>query len=56
MVTPGGDGTTPERPDLRAAYACPDCSADTRLTEEAPGVYVLTVEHDDTCPTYRAMP
>lgn len=29
---------------------CPDCNADTRIAEIAPGVYVLSVLHDDTCP------
>ena len=38
-----------------ATYACPDCHADKRLSEQAPGVYLLDVEHDETCPAYRAM-
>ena len=35
--------------------ACPDCNAETRPVEYAPGVTLLQVFHDDMCPTYRAM-
>jgi hypothetical protein len=38
-----------------ASYTCPDCHADKRLSEQAPGVYLLDVAHDETCPAYRAM-
>jgi hypothetical protein len=31
-------------------YVCPDCLAAKQLTEDAPGVFVLTVAHDSTCP------
>ena len=34
---------------------CPDCDAQAQIIEQAPGVYVLGIAHDDTCPTYRAM-
>lgn len=33
---------------------CPDCNADSALTEMAPGVFTLVVRHDDTCPRYNA--
>lgn len=36
-------------------YACPDCLSEASLVEHAPGVMLLEVRHDDTCPTYRAM-
>ncbi len=38
-----------------AAYACPDCTADTELINPSPSVYVLEVRHDLSCPTYAAM-
>ena len=34
---------------------CPDCCADTELVQSTPGVHVLEVRHDDTCPAYRSM-
>lgn len=37
------------------AYKCPDCNVDRRLVQDSPGVFVLRVLHDDTCPAYRAM-
>lgn len=36
-------------------YRCPDCASSSDLVEQAPGVFVLTVAHDDTCPTLRRM-
>lgn len=36
-------------------YRCPDCLSDSELVEQAPGVFVLTVAHDQTCPTLRRM-
>ena len=33
---------------------CEDCSAYQTMTEVTPGVWSLTVHHDDTCPFYRA--
>jgi hypothetical protein len=38
-----------------ADYRCPDCSSEQSLVEHAPGVMLLEVRHDATCPTYRAM-
>lgn len=35
------------------SYECPDCASDTHLVQVTPGVYVLEVRHDDTCPTLR---
>ncbi len=37
-------------------YQCPDCHADTRLTEQASGVFELLVAHDPTCPNHRRTP
>jgi len=34
---------------------CPDCCADTELVQPSPGVHILEVRHDETCPTYRSM-
>lgn len=39
----------------RVPGGCPDCDAYQVITQEHPGVYVLTVHHDDTCPSYRTM-
>lgn len=36
-------------------FRCPDCASDTALEEAAPGVYVLEVHHDETCPAYTAI-
>lgn len=38
-----------------AESLCPDCDAHQQLVEYAPGVGVLEIHHDDTCPTYQAM-
>jgi hypothetical protein len=44
---------------LATAYAddhrCPDCLSEQSLVQHAPGVMVLEVRHDRTCPSYRAM-
>ncbi len=49
----------PDPSQLAAAYAdayhCPDCSSTSDLVEQAPGVFVLVVAHDETCPTLRRM-
>lgn len=37
-------------------YECLDCDAETRLTQQSPGVFFLAVFHDPTCPAYQAMP
>ncbi|MDP9117745.1 MAG: hypothetical protein M3O28_10925 [Actinomycetota bacterium] len=34
-------------------YMCPDCHADKNLTETTPGVFVLEISHDETCPQLR---
>lgn len=36
-------------------YECPDCNVDTGLVEVSPGVLVIQVYHDDTCPTFLRM-
>jgi hypothetical protein len=33
-------------------YECPDCNADTELVQVSPGVHVLEVRHDDSCPWF----
>lgn len=38
-----------------ADYCCPDCDSRTELTERTPGVFVLAVAHDATCPALRRM-
>jgi len=42
-----------------AAYAaqlkCPDCHSTMRLTDTGGNVYVATVLHDKTCPTFAAI-
>ncbi len=43
------------RPAPRLPGGCDDCAAYRTLEQHAPGVYVLLVHHDDTCPDYRAM-
>lgn len=37
----------------RLPDGCDDCTAYQTLDRHDTGVYVLTVHHDDTCPTYR---
>lgn len=32
---------------------CDDCGAHQVLNEHSPGVYLLEIRHDSTCPTYR---
>ena len=44
-----------DRRHLQRDYECPDCNADTRLVQQHPGLYVLAVFHDDTCPAYQTM-
>lgn len=39
----------------RIPGGCDDCTAYQTMTQDAPGVYRLTVHHDGTCPSYRAM-
>lgn len=40
--------------DTRTPGGCDDCDAYQTLTGSG-GVYSLSVHHDDTCPTFRAM-
>lgn len=35
---------------INCTSLCPDCNASRRLVEVAPGLTVLQVLHDDTCP------
>ena len=37
----------------RVPGGCDDCSAYQTVVEHSPGVYVLTVHHDDSCPWLR---
>ena len=39
--------------DQRIPGGCPDCAAEQTLTEELPGLWKLTIAHDDTCPALR---
>jgi hypothetical protein len=41
--------------EYAADYRCPDCLSEQELVEHSPGVMVLEVRHDETCPSYRAM-
>lgn len=41
--------------NVAAGYRCPDCNASTSMGEQAPGVFVLEMAHDPTCPIYRAL-
>lgn len=66
MGHPGHMGHTPRRDDRpvpsaldamtghRMPGGCDDCTAHQAL-DVVSGVYVLTVHHDDTCPSYRGM-
>lgn len=45
----------PRRPRSVAPDGCPDCTATQELTQYSPGVMILEIRHDNTCPTYRAM-
>jgi len=46
-----------EPPDetQRVSGGCDACEAYQTITEDSPGVYVLTVHHDDRCPAWRAV-
>lgn len=45
----GRRGHTPYRQSV-PVQPCSDCDADAELTEVSPGVLVLEVRHDPTCP------
>lgn len=36
-----------------ASYKCPDCNADTSLSQDGHGIWHLDIAHDDTCPTFQ---
>ncbi|MGI8693512.1 MAG: hypothetical protein ACR2JK_11545 [Geodermatophilaceae bacterium] len=36
----------------RIPGGCDDCTAYQTVEQQAPGVYLLAVHHDDTCPDY----
>lgn len=38
---------------VRVMGGCADCNAVQEMREAEPGVWVLEVRHDPTCPTYR---
>lgn len=38
---------------IRVMGGCDGCNAVQEMHEAEPGVYVLNVIHDETCPTYR---
>ena len=37
----------------RIAGGCEDCTAYQTVTDHGDGLYVLTIHHDETCPSYR---
>lgn len=37
----------------RLPGGCDDCDAYQTMSQVVPGVYILTVHHDPTCPDYR---
>lgn len=39
----------------RLPGGCDDCDAYQTVDEHTPGLYVLEVHHDATCPEYRAI-
>lgn len=42
--------------DLTELTRCPDCDSDVgELVEESPGLFVLEVAHDPTCPLWQRM-
>lgn len=38
-----------------AQEACQDCTASRRSSEVSPGIMQVVIEHDPTCPRFRAM-
>lgn len=40
--------------DRQLPGGCDDCAAYQVVAQHSPGVYVLTVHHDGTCPYYRS--
>ena len=40
---------------LRVPGGCDDCDAYQEVREEQPGITIITVRHDDTCPVYLRM-
>lgn len=40
--------------DKRIPGGCPTCNAEQTVAERAPGVWMLTVAHDDHCPAWRS--
>jgi len=40
----------PDQSMTGLSYECPDCASEAQLVQVTPGVYVLEVRHDDTCP------
>ena len=50
----GRRGHTQGGPQCPLSGYCPDCDSQSRLDQDAHGVWHLHVHHDATCPTYRA--
>ena len=40
----------PETPMSGLAYHCPDCASTSQIVTVSPGVFVMQVAHDSTCP------
>jgi hypothetical protein len=38
---------------IRFAGGCPDCDAWQEMRRQPDGVYVITISHDPTCPTWQ---
>jgi len=47
------NGASFYRAPLRGIGGCGDCTAVQEMSEVEPGVFVLEIRHDPTCPTYR---
>jgi hypothetical protein len=39
--------------EIERATRCPDCNSDAEADELMPGVLMVTISHDDTCPWFR---
>jgi hypothetical protein len=42
------------RRSLRRVARCPDCNSDVRVISDDPRLPLASVEHDDTCPWFKA--
>lgn len=42
-------------PETSIPGGCDDCLAEQTIEQRSPGVYLLLVHHDNTCPSYQRM-